>query len=119
MGHGAEPGGREDCPGEANRVSYLSVFGHAAEADYERALDWYLAHAPHQAALFEAHVALAITRITEFPSLAPVSFGGLRRIHTEVFPYSLWYRVHDQAALIQILAVLHDRRDPSIVSTRS
>lgn len=118
MGDRPRPHAGEDRSGAEVCVTYASVFSRAAEADYERAIDWYLAEAPHQVERFEGYVVQAVAHITERPLLPPVTYRDLRHVRTEVFPYHLWYRVHDDIELVEVVAVLHDRQDQSRLSER-
>jgi len=52
----------------------------------------------------------AVDQILEFPESAPVILGGVRTKVILRFPYSLMYRVVDDAVII--LAVAHHRQRP-------
>lgn len=43
---------------------------------------------------------------------------GSRRANLDVFPYQLWYRVHEGAQVVEIIALLHHRQDPAQLSDR-
>lgn len=39
-----------------------------------------------------------------------------RRATLRVFPYGVWYRVHEELQVIEVLALVHERQDPSRLS---
>jgi hypothetical protein len=34
-------------------------------------------------------------------------------MHLNVFPYELWYLVHEHLEIIEIVALVHDRQEPA------
>lgn len=62
----------------------------------ETALDWIALHA-HQPA---------------------VSRFGLRRVSTETFRYSVWYRTFEEEQFVQVVAILHHRRGDDALAER-
>lgn len=84
-----------------------------AERDIERAIDWYAVEAPAHVERFEAELHRAIAKIAPHPLVPRVLASGARRIHVEVYPYELWYLVHDDLEVIEIIALIHHRQDRS------
>jgi len=41
-----------------------------------------------------------------------------RRSHLNVFPHEVWYLVHEELQLVEVVALVHDRQDPSLLATR-
>jgi plasmid stabilization system protein ParE len=77
----------------------------------ERALDWYAVEAPEQVGRFETELDRAVGRIVAHPLLPAVLVASARRMHLNVFPYELWYLVHEHLELIEIVALVHDRQE--------
>ncbi|MGB3910762.1 MAG: type II toxin-antitoxin system RelE/ParE family toxin [Pseudolysinimonas sp.] len=84
----------------------------AAQRDIENAQDWYLGHAPEHVTRFVDQLSAAIARFRARPYAFPTLRQDARRATLRVFPYEVWYRVHDELQLIEVLALVHDRQDP-------
>ena len=77
----------------------------------ERALDWYAVEAPEQVERLERELDRAVSRIVAHPLLPAILVASARRMHLHVFPYELWYLVHEHLGLIEIVALVHDRQE--------
>jgi plasmid stabilization system protein ParE len=77
----------------------------------ERALDWYAVEAPAQVERFERELDRAVGRIVSHPLLPAILVASARRMHLDVFPYELWYLVHEHLGLTEIVALVHDRQE--------
>lgn len=99
-------------------MTYSVLFRHNAERDAERAQDWYALNAPHQVDRFVDDLAATITSIRESPHAFRLLRGDARRAGLKVFPYLVWYRCHDGLEVIEVLALMHERQDPSLLRTR-
>jgi plasmid stabilization system protein ParE len=64
----------------------------AAEAEYEQALQWYLARSPQAAGRFETAFDEAIESIGSHPALFPLCDDRHRFITLRRYPYRLIYR---------------------------
>lgn len=89
-----------------------------AQRDRDLVLAWYDVEAPDQSELFIDEFYAMARRLEDYPHAGAVVRDGARRISLQVFPYQLWYRVHDQARVVEIIALLHHRRDPESLSER-
>lgn len=89
-----------------------------ARQDRDRVLAWYDSEAPDQTERFIDEFYAASRRLEEFPHSGPVIRRGARRVSLHVFPYQLWYSVHDDASVVEIIAVLHHRQDPEQLNDR-
>lgn len=89
-----------------------------ARRDRDDALAWYDAEAPDQSERFIDEFYAAARRLEDFPHSGPVVHRGVRRVTLHVFPYQLWYRVNDEARVVELIAVLHHRQDPARVGDR-
>lgn len=90
----------------------------AAERDIERACDWYAVEAPEFVERFVDELDHAIARTVAHPLVPKVLVAGARRMHLRVYPYELWYLVHEALEIIEVVALLHDRQDASTMTVR-
>ncbi len=65
---------------------------------------------------FVARVQEAFDRIGQMPESHAVAYRDIRRARMAQFPYNVYYRV--LADRVEILAVVHGRRDPSAWQSR-
>ncbi len=93
-------------------MSIRVVVRPAAERDAQRALDWYLEHAPDHAERFNEDLRETIGRIQQSPRLFRTVHGEVRRAALARFPYLVWLIYFDEAETVHILAVSHQRQDP-------
>lgn len=54
-----------------------------------------------------------VSLMSEFPEACPKVHRELRRALLQRFPYSLYFRIDRSAEVIEVRAVLHQRRHPS------
>jgi toxin ParE1/3/4 len=87
-----------------------------AEAEAQRAYRWYDERNPAAAGAFLADLDHAVSRVQEAPERWPIYQGAARRYVFQQFPFSLIYRVTDEA--IDVIAVAHHRRRPGYWSDR-
>lgn len=87
-----------------------------AEGDILEARIWYRAHAPRVVRRFRLSVRQALKKIGEKPYLYPVIRDDIRRAVVTGFPYSIHFTIEDD--FIQVFAVCHQSRDPSIWQRR-
>ena len=92
------------------------ILSPAADRDVEAAAEWYEEQAG-SATRFVARVQEALDRIGQIPELHAVSYRDVRRARVPKFPYNLYYRV--LADRVEVLAIVHGRRDPSIWQSRA
>jgi toxin ParE1/3/4 len=97
-------------------MSLPVVLTQEAETDFDVAADWYQEQAG-LGAKFTAHVREALNRIGRTPELHAILHRDIRRAKVKKFPYNLYFRV--QAERVEVIAVLHGRRDPSTWKSRA
>jgi plasmid stabilization system protein ParE len=91
------------------------VLTHEAEAEFDEAADWYERTAG-LGAEFVARIRDALSRIGSMPELHAVVYQDIRRAVIRRFPYNIYYRV--RADRVEVIAVFHGRRDPSVWQKR-
>ena len=89
-----------------------------AQRDFYRAQAYYDAEAPHETERFVYEFFAAARRLTDFPYSSPELRNGARRANLRVFPYQIWYQVHGDTSIVEIIAVLHHRQDPAQMNDR-
>lgn len=89
-----------------------------AQRDLERIVVYYTDRDSNVARAFLDEYLNASRHIAQHPHSAAKFERGARRINLRVFPYQVWYRVHEDTELVEILAVVHHRRDPRAVGDR-
>lgn len=99
-------------------MTYLVRLTSNARQDRDRALAWYDAEAPEQSERFIDEFYTAARQLEHFPRSGPVLRRGARLVSLRIFPYQLWYRVHEDAEVVEIVAVLHHRQGPDQLSER-
>jgi len=68
-------------------------------------------------ARFAARVQEALDRIGQMPELHALAYRDVRRARVPRSPYNIYYRVLIDR--VEILAVVHGRRDPSVWQSRA
>jgi plasmid stabilization system protein ParE len=85
-------------------------FHAAAEAELLEARTWYAERSEITARAFATEVAWAVREICNAPERWKRYDYGTRRFMLPNFPFSIVYRVHQDA--VQVVAVAHYRRRP-------
>lgn len=91
-------------------MSRLLSIHEVAEAEINEAADFYDLKSPGLGSVFIDEIQRAIENISEFPDVAPLIRGRVRKKALIKFPYSLLYSVRPDE--IRILAVAHQKRRP-------
>lgn len=76
-----------------------------ARRDRDRVLAWYDTEAPDQVERFIDEFYATARQLADFPRSGPVVRRGARQVSLRIFPYRLWYRVDDEAKVVQIIAM--------------
>lgn len=88
-----------------------------AEADVAAARQWYEQQGPGTGDAFVDALDELLDRIAAMPELYQVVLNGVRRAKVRRFPYLTYYRV--LADRVEVIAVLHGRRDPGVWQGRT
>ena len=83
-----------------------------AEAEFDEAFDSYDAQRPGLGPRFVAAVQSVFDSIAANPLKHTVVFADVRKAVVRRFPYCIFYRPHPDR--IEVIAVFHTSRDPSI-----
>jgi toxin ParE1/3/4 len=83
-----------------------------ATAEFEAAFDYYESRRTGLGVDFVARVQHVFDRIAANPRLNAVVFADIRKAVVTRFPYCVYYRA--EPARVEVIAVFHTSRDPSI-----
>ncbi|MCL2417044.1 MAG: type II toxin-antitoxin system RelE/ParE family toxin [Bacteroidales bacterium] len=98
---------------------YNVILTRDAQTDRLQVMDWYETILSRLAQEFYEEVSQKVENIVaKYPKIAPVIHKNVRKLSLSRFPYNLIYVVDDAKKEVQILAVVHDKRDPSIWQSR-
>jgi plasmid stabilization system protein ParE len=88
-----------------------------AEAEFDEAFDWYETQSTGLGVAFAGEVQRVFDRLAVHPLMHAVVFADIRKAVVRRFPYCVFYRPH--ADRVEVIAVFHTRRDPSIWQGRA
>jgi plasmid stabilization system protein ParE len=88
-----------------------------AQAEFDEAFDHYEAHRRGLGVAFAGRVQDVFDRISANPQLHAVVLGDIRKAVVARFPSCVYYR--GEATRVQVIAVFHTSRDPSIWQGRA
>lgn len=92
------------------------VFRPEALQEYVESCEFYDSRDPEIRARFQAQVEQKLQSLVENHELYPIVEGEAREATLESFPFTLYFRVTDQA--VRVLSVFHHRRNPSVWQSR-
>jgi plasmid stabilization system protein ParE len=98
-------------------VSLPVVLRDEAQAEFDEAFDYYEAQQAGLGVDFLTRVQRVFDRIAANPLMHGVVLSDIRKAVVSRFPYCVFYRPH--ADRIEVIAVFHSRRDPSIWQGRA
>lgn len=87
-----------------------------AVTDVEEAIAWYEEQQPGLGVEFLLELDSAIDLAAESPKLYQVQYRNVRRILVRRFPYAVYFVCDDD--VVEIFAVLHQRRNPAAWQSR-
>ena len=90
-----------------------------AEAELERAFDWYEAQSVGLGAEFLRAVDAVFASICRTPALYPTVHGRTRRALLRRFPYGVFFYERDEDREVVVIAVVHGHRDPWVWRARA
>lgn len=83
-----------------------------ATSEFDAAFDWYDAKQVGLGSEFVAEVEKVFDRIAANPLIHRIVFADVRKGVVRRFPYCVYYRAHPDR--VEVIAVFHTSRDPSI-----
>src|SRR5205814_2022182 len=102
---------------EGADVSLPIVLRDEATAEFDESFDWYESKRAGLGLEFIAEVQEVFDRIAANPRIHGVAFADIRKGVVRRFPYCVFYRPHLDR--VEVVAVFHTSRDPSIWQGRA
>jgi plasmid stabilization system protein ParE len=93
-------------------VNLPVILSEEAQQDFDDAADWYEQQKPGLGMQFIERVNETLASISAAPKMHQIRHKRIRRAPVRVFPYGVFYRVYRDKVVV--IAIVHDRRDPSI-----
>lgn len=87
-----------------------------AQAEFDEAFDYWEDQRPGLGVDFAARVQQGFDRIAANPKMHALVFADIRKAVVTRFPYTIFYRSDD--VRVEVIAVFHSRRDPSVWQRR-
>jgi plasmid stabilization system protein ParE len=90
-----------------------------AQADRLQVMNWYEAILSKLAIEFHEEVSQKVENIVaKFPKIARIVYKNARKLPINKFPYNLIYVVDNERKEVKVLAIVHDKRNPSVWQNR-
>ena len=93
-------------------MSLPVVLREVARTEYDEAFDYYDAKTSDLGVDFARRVQEVFDRIGSTPELHAVGFADVRKAQVLRFPYRVYYRA--EAVRVEVIAIVHNARDPAI-----
>ena len=97
-------------------MDYKIVLLPQAIVDFEKSIEWYSIINPLLSSQFIADVEITISFVNKNPLLFQYAHNQYKSANTSQFPFKIIYRI--DIATIIIVAILHHKRNPNILSSR-
>jgi plasmid stabilization system protein ParE len=98
-------------------VTLPVVLRDEAQGEFLAAFDHYEGVRPGLGVDFAARVQKVFDRIAAKPQIHAVVFADIRKAVVTRFPYCVFYR--DDTTRVEVIAIFHSRRDPSVWQARA
>lgn len=92
-------------------MTYRAIITPAAETDIARACQWYEENAPEQVDRPITDFETTVRRVCAHPHVPAILRRSARMWAFDIFPYELWYCCHDDAEVVEVIAVVHTRQE--------
>lgn len=89
-----------------------------AEADIDNAYIWYESKQVDLGNLFFKIIAESVNYISNNPFICEEIYKGTRRFVIKKFPYGIYYRVNLEMKEIQIIGIIHFKRNARLIKRR-
>lgn len=96
------------------KVSILSE----AEADIDNAYIWYESKQIYLGNLFFRVIEESVDYISNNPFVCEEIYKGIRRFVIKKFPYGIYYRVNVELKEIQIIGIIHFKRNTRLIKRK-
>ena len=90
----------------------------AALDDLQDTLDWYESQSTGLEQRFSKELNARLTFISNHPEASPVCAEGFRGTPFKKFPYVVYYDFDEPQNVVHVVAVLHSKRDRTVLKGR-
>jgi plasmid stabilization system protein ParE len=98
-------------------MNYVPVFRPIVQQEMDEAYDWYEIQRPELGDEFLECVSQQVHLICQAPEAYRIIYRDVRRALVKRFPYAIYYRII--SSRIIIIAVIHTRRNPKKIKSRT
>ena len=95
----------------------LHIFKTALD-DLQNALDWYKSQSNGLESRFSKAVNERLAFIADYPEASSIRIEGFRSTQLKKFPYTIYYDFDASQNVVFVAAVLHNKRERSILKQR-
>jgi plasmid stabilization system protein ParE len=99
-------------------MGYKAGYYQDARLDVKEAKEWYRSQKKGLEKRLADDIKTAIFRLRDTPFVHAVRYKNIRIAHLDKFPYSIHFYIDEPDQKIIIIAILHNRRNPSIAYKR-
>lgn len=100
-------------------MSFTAIILEEAEKDIENAYIWYESLQINLGSAFFEKISEAIKNISNKPYQAQKIYKEVRRYIIKKFPFGVYYIANSESNEIQIIAILHFKRNSKILKKRN
>lgn len=86
--------------------------------DLQDILDWYESQSAGLEQQFSKEINARLTFISRYPEASPIRVENFRGTQLKKFPYTIYYDFESAQNIVNIAAVLHNKRDRRILKER-
>ena len=97
---------------------YRLFYFDEVKTDVREAKTWYKQQRTGLEKRFAESIKFALSKIKQNPFMYAISYGNIRMARPKVFPYNIFFYVDEITAIVIIVAIIHNKRDRSIVFKR-
>ena len=95
----------------------LHIFKSALD-DLQEALDWYESQSTGLEQRFSKEINERLSFISQHPEASPIRAEDFRGAQLKKFPYTIYYDFHAFQNRVDVAAVLHNKRDRTVLKER-
>lgn len=99
-------------------MSFALVIQDEAKNELREAQAYYLQKSDSAASNFESAITDAFARLTSGVVDYREAITGVRMLSLPAFPYNVYYRRREEENTVQVVAILHSKRDPAFILRR-
>ena len=99
-------------------MAYRLCYFDEVKFDVKEAKIWYKKQRAGLEKRFAASIKITLSRIKENPFMYAVQYNNIRIARPKIFPYNIYFYVDNMNVNVIIIAIIHNKRDRSVVFKR-